>query len=292
MLAETIEVLFTNPRDQRLYRVLRAAYLTSELKQETAAYKLGPPIATYRRHLTAVVSRIVAWLWRQEHRAAPPGHAAELKSCRAGFRSTSADHRLSLVILPFLKLSRDSTAGFLADSIADNLPTDLSLALPGGFVIACSTAFTCSRVTIREVGQQLHERYVLEGGVVVDSGRIRVNAQLIDAEADAHLWAERFDKEDDDLLQIHDEIVARLARSVSIQMIRREAAQSCAARCLDATDLVLCGEALFEFRLQANAARAVSLFRQALAPDRKNVDAMEFTHTLRGADNASGRSPG
>jgi TolB-like protein len=74
-------------------------------------------------------------------------------------------------------------------------------------------------VPVRQVGAELGVRYVLEGSVLLDPDRVRVNVQLIDAETDKHLWAERFDKARSELLRVQDEIVARLSRRVGIQMV-------------------------------------------------------------------------
>jgi hypothetical protein len=68
-------------------------------------------------------------------------------------------------------------------------------------------------------------RYVLEGSVLADATRVRVNAQLVEAQTDEHLWAERFDKERRDILQVQDEIVARLSRTVGVEMVRNDGAQ-------------------------------------------------------------------
>jgi TolB-like protein len=102
--------------------------------------------------------------------------------------------RLSIVVLPFTNLSSDPDQEYFADGITDDLTTDLSR-ISGSFVIARSSAFTYEgkAVEARQVGRELGVRYVLEGSVRRSGGQIRLNAQLIDAETDAHLWAERFD---------------------------------------------------------------------------------------------------
>jgi TolB-like protein/DNA-binding winged helix-turn-helix (wHTH) protein/predicted ATPase len=135
--------------------------------------------------------------------------------------------RLSIVILPFLNLSQDPSEDYFVDGICDSLITELSQALPGSFVISRSTAFTYKgrQVVMRQIGQELGVRYVLEGSVLAGARHVRVNAQLIDAETDEHLWAERFDKERKDILAVQEEIVARLSRSVGIEMVRSEAAR-------------------------------------------------------------------
>jgi TolB-like protein/Flp pilus assembly protein TadD len=202
----------------------------------------------------------------------------------AGATSPSTRPRLSIVILPFLNLSRDASVDYLVDGIVDSLITDLSSLLPGSFVISRSTAFTYKgrSVAARQVGQELGVRYVLEGSVLTDPRRVRMNVQLIDAKTDEHLWAERFDKEREDILEVQDEIVARLSRSVGIEMIRTEAARSgTSVGSRDAVDLVMRARALAnDVKRNENAERAVVLFRQALELDPDNVDALVGIATM------------
>src|SRR6516165_5614858 len=192
--------------------------------------------------------------------------------------------RMSIVILPFLNLSQDPSEGYFVDGICDSLITDLSRALPGSFVISRSTAFTYKsrQVAIRQVGQELGVRYVLEGSVLAGTRNVRVNVQLIDAATDEHLWAERFDKERKDILEVQDEIVARLSRSVGIEMVRSEAARgSSGSNGGDVIDLVMRARSLAnDIKRRENAASAVELFRKALDLDPDNVDALVGIATL------------
>jgi adenylate cyclase len=172
--------------------------------------------------------------------AARPEHTRALAVSTAIPRPAD-EPRLSIVVLPFLNLSQDASVDYLVDGIVDSLITDLSCALPGSFVISRSTAFTYKgrQVGIRQVGQELGVRYVLEGSVWADPRRVRVNVQLIDARTDENLWAERFDKKRTDIPEVQDEIVARLSRSVGIEMVRTEAARSNPGNSGDAVDLVM-----------------------------------------------------
>ena len=192
--------------------------------------------------------------------------------------------RMSIVILPFLNLSQDPSEDYFVDGICDNLITDLSRALPGSFVISRSTAFTYKgrQVAIRQVGQELGVRYVLEGSVLAGARHVRVNAQLIDAVTDEHLWAERFDKERKDIIEVQDEIVARLSRSVGIEMVRSEAARgNSGSSGGDVIDLVMRARSLAnDLKRRENAASAVELFRRALDLDPDNVDALVGVATL------------
>ena len=135
--------------------------------------------------------------------------------------------RLSIVVLPFSNLSGDASQDYLADALVDELTTYVSR-IPDTFVIARNSAFTYKgkSVDIKQVGKELGVRYALEGSVQPTPTHIRVNAQLIDAETGAHLWAETFDEERADLLQMEDDIVTRLARSLDVQMTAVEAAKA------------------------------------------------------------------
>ena len=282
-LAEAAATLFANARDQKLHRVLDLTYFDPAPKQEAAAERLGMPFSTYRRHLTTGIERITEWLWRQEQEALrseqAPVAVAEMTVRADGTNQQDDRPRLSIVVLPFLNLSREPCLDYLVDGIVDSLMTDLSRALPGSFVISRSTAFTYKgrSVPIRQIGEELHVRYVLEGSVLADASRVRVNAQLVDARTDEHLWAERFDKERRDILQVQDEIVARLSHSVGLEMVRKEAERSRSGgdETGDAVDLAMRGNALAaDLSRRETAIAAVSLFNRALALDPDNVDAL------------------
>ena len=96
---------------------------------------------------------------------------------------------LSIVVLPFANLSGDPAQDYFADGITENLTTELSRA-HGSFVIARNTAFAYKGKPIdaKEIGKELGVRYVLEGSVQRDQNRVRVNAELVDAESGAHIW--------------------------------------------------------------------------------------------------------
>ena len=94
-------------------------------------------------------------------------------------------------------------------------------------MIARNTAFTFKgkNVDAKEIGKELGVRYVLEGSVQRDGNRVRVNAQLIDAESGAHLWADRFEEDLADLFKLQDDVVARLANTLGYELVKAEAAK-------------------------------------------------------------------
>jgi adenylate cyclase len=124
----------------------------------------------------------------------------------AVFPQVAAAPRLSIVVLPFTNLSNDPEQQYFADGITKDLTTDLSR-IAGMLVISRNTAFTYQNkaADTKQIGRELGVRYVLEGSVRRSSSQVRVNAQLIDAETDAHLWADRFDSDIGDLFTLQNE---------------------------------------------------------------------------------------
>jgi adenylate cyclase len=96
------------------------------------------------------------------------------------------------------------------------------------FVISRNTAFAYrdKPVNAKQVGRELGVRYVLEGSIRRSGNQVRVNTQLIDADTDAHLWAERFDRFAGDLFDLQNEITGRIANALNLRLISAEAARS------------------------------------------------------------------
>jgi TolB-like protein/Flp pilus assembly protein TadD len=186
---------------------------------------------------------------------------------------------MTIVVLPFANLHGDSQQDYFADGITDSLATDLSHALPGSFVVSRDTAFTYKgRVAdIRRIGRELDVRYALAGSVMPDGERVRVNAELVDAQAGVALWAERFDVERAGLLQVQDEIVGRLARAIGLNVVDAEARRSERERphSADAADLVMRARAIANRPSSAaNMIGARQLYEQALTVEPDNIDAL------------------
>jgi TolB-like protein/DNA-binding SARP family transcriptional activator len=186
--------------------------------------------------------------------------------------------RQSIVVLPFANLGGDRQHDDFVDAITEDLTTDIS-GLPDMFVISCKTAFAYKgrAMDVRQIGRELGVRYVLEGSVQSRTDSLRVNAQLIDAETGAHLWAERFDKPWANLFDMQDEIVARLARTMDVQLVAVEARrlEREEPKDLDSVDLALRGHAVFYHNVSVAGAReARGLFEQALRIDGMNVDVL------------------
>jgi adenylate cyclase len=201
----------------------------------------------------------------------------------AGLPEDEAPH-LSIVVLPFTNLSGDEKQDYFADGITENLTTDLSR-IRNSFVIARNTAFTFKgkNVDAKEIGRELGVRYVLEGSVQRDGNRVRVNAQLIDAEKGDHLWAERFEEDLADLFKLQDQIVARLANTLGNELARAEAEKSTHSQNPDAIDLDMRGRALLQQTSKEANGAARAAFEEALKIDPSDADALAgdaYTYAL------------
>src|SRR3984885_431328 len=196
-----------------------------------------------------------------------------------GFKPASAP-RLSIVVLPFANLSGDPAQDYLADVITEELTTALSRS-KGTFVIARSTAFTYKGkpIDVKQIGKDLGVRYVLEGSAQPSDSKVRVTAQFIDAGTGAHLWADQFDADRSNLLEMQDEIVLRLSRALSFQFLLAGIARGdrTPPGNLDAQDLAMrCVADLY----RGQWATAASLCVRALQIDPRNVPALNISAFL------------
>jgi TolB-like protein/DNA-binding winged helix-turn-helix (wHTH) protein len=185
--------------------------------------------------------------------------------------------RLSIVVLPFTNLSSDPDKQYFADGITEDLTTDLSR-ISNMFVISANTAFTYRNkpVDAKQIGRELGVHYVLEGSLERSGDQVRVNAQLIDAKTDTHLWADRFDHEAADLFALQNEITGRITNTLKLQVIAAEADRR--AELPDALDYIFRGRDLFFGRppSRENYKKAIALYEQALALDPQSAEAKTF----------------
>lgn len=148
---------------------------------------------------------------------------------RVGYRFTGAVEQLagttrsplplpdkpSIAVLPFVNVSSDPDQDSFTDGLTEDLITDLSR-IPGLFVIARNSAFAYKgkAMDVRAIARDLGVRYLLEGSARRAAGRVRINAQLVDAESGDHLWAERFDRGLDDVFAVQDEVTGRIVEAL------------------------------------------------------------------------------
>ena len=216
-----------------------------------------------------VIAVIGWWVWPATKPSTSPTVAAA---------TSVAQHlvapRLSIVVLPFANLSNDPEQQYFADAITEDLTTDLSR-IEDMFVISRSTAFTYRNkpVNAKQIGRELGVRYVLEGSVQRSDKHVRVNAQLINAETDAHLWAARFDRDIGDLLALQIEITSRIAVALNVEVLAAEVARATENN-PDALDYILQGRAALAQPLGLDSyGQAINSFGHALALDQQSVEA-------------------
>jgi adenylate cyclase len=136
-------------------------------------------------------------------------------------------------------------------------------------------AYKDKPVNAKQIGRELGVRYVLEGSVRRSGNQVRVNAQLIDAETDAHLWAERFERDIGDLFALQNEITSRIAIALNLALVGSEAARPSADP--DALDYILRGRAAFNKPpTRDNYAEVIGLFERALALDPHSAEAQSL----------------
>ena len=194
-------------------------------------------------------------------------------------KPAEATPRLSIVVLPFANIGGGPEQDYFVDGVTESLTTDLSR-ISGAFVIARNTAFTFKgkAVDTKQLGRELNVRYVLEGSMQRAVNRLRVNVQLIYAETGNHLWAERFDKPVADLFDMQDEIVARLANTLSAELIAAEARRAERILHPDAIDLYFQGMAcVYKGPTTKNLAEARGFFERALVLDPGSIEALVGT---------------
>ncbi|MEE9611270.1 MAG: adenylate/guanylate cyclase domain-containing protein [Desulfatiglandales bacterium] len=138
-------------------------------------------------------------------------------------RELELPEKPSIAVLPFVNMSRDPEQEYFSDGITEDLITDLSK-ISSLFVIARQSVFTYKgkSVKIEQVGQELGVRYVLEGSVRKAGERVRITAQIVDATTGYHLWAERYDRELQDIFALQDEVTQKIVAALEVKLARDE----------------------------------------------------------------------
>jgi len=135
--------------------------------------------------------------------------------------------RPSIAVLPFENMSGDPEQEYFADGMVEEIITALSR-FKWLFVIARNSSFTFKgrAVDIKEVGRRLGVRYVLEGSVRKAAGKVRITGQLIDAVTDAHIWADRFERDLTDVFALQDEVTAAVVSTIEPRLLQTEIAMA------------------------------------------------------------------
>jgi TolB-like protein/DNA-binding winged helix-turn-helix (wHTH) protein/Tfp pilus assembly protein PilF len=176
----------------------------------------------------------------------------------------------SIAVLPFQNMSDDPKQEYFADGIVEDIITALCH-VRWLFVIARNSSFAYKgrAIDVKEVGRELGVRYVLEGGVRRAASRLRITTQLLDAASGAHLWAEHFDGDLDDVFDLQDKVTASVVGAISpkleqaeIERIKHKPTES-----LDAYDYYLRGIASAHRVTREATTDALELFAKAIERD-------------------------
>jgi TolB-like protein len=176
----------------------------------------------------------------------------------------------SITVLPFQNLSGDPEQDYFADGVVEDIIAALSR-IRWLFVIARNSSFAYKgrTVDVKEVGQELGVRYVLEGSVRKAASKVRITGQLIDATTGTHLWAERFEGTLDDIFELQDQMAESVVGAVAPQLERAEIerAKRKPTESLDAYDYYLRGMAKLHSGTREAIGAALPLFYKAIELD-------------------------
>ena len=162
-------------------------------------------------------------------RSEPPAKFSQTKrddrqsTASVAEKAKSQAGRFSICVLPFANMSGDAEQEYFSDGISEDIITDLSN-VSALHVVSRNTAFTFKgkSVDVRQVASQLNVSHVLEGSVRKAAGRVRITAQLIDASNDSHVWAQRFDRDLNDIFAIQDEISRAIVEALRVKLLPKE----------------------------------------------------------------------
>jgi len=187
--------------------------------------------------------------------------------------------RASIAVLPFQNMSQDPEQEYFADGMVEDIITGLSR-IKSLFVIARNSSFAYKgrTVDVKQIGRELGVRYVLEGSVRKAGNRVRITAQLIEAETNRHIWAERYDRALDDIFALQDDITMSTVASIEpslrqaeIERVKRKRPDS-----LDAYDLVLRSLPLVFTLMPDGVSQALPLLERALALEPNYAAALAY----------------
>ena len=174
----------------------------------------------------------------------------------------------SIAVLPFTNMSGDPEQEYFSDGITEDIITELSR-FRSLFVIARNSSFHYKGQSprVQDVGRELGIHYVVEGSVRKAGNRVRITAQLVEAESGNHLWAERYDRDLENIFDVQDEVVQEIAASVpgQLNVAAMERARRRPAESLSAYDCLLRGEWLM-FR-DFTDSNVMPLFERAVELD-------------------------
>ncbi len=185
-------------------------------------------------------------------------------------QSSELPDKPSIAVLPFTNMSGDPEQEYFSDGITEDIITELSR-FPTLFVIARHSSFVFKDQTIdlKEVGDRLGVRYLVEGSVRKAGNRVRITAQLIDATTGDHIWAERYDRGIEDIFEVQDEVTHAIVATLPGQIEKAVAERSGRKRTenMTAYDCLLRGNRHFHRVTYEDLLEAKRLYQQAIELD-------------------------
>lgn len=259
-------------RPVRVYRVLLDGRAPARTRGR--ALRKARPVPALLSVLLLLGASAGAWWWHQTRDPPPSPPEANVPPLPA---------EPSVAVLPFANMSGDPGQEYFSDGLTEDLITNLSK-VSGLTVVARNAVarYKGRAVTPRDLGREVGVRYVVEGSVRKEGNHTRVTAQLIDAGTGYHLWAERYDRDLDDIFALQDEITEKIAAALQVKLAAgdRERLDRHYTPSVEAYDLYLQGVEIYRRKSKENLARARELFEQAIVLDSKFAAAYaRLSHT-------------
>jgi TolB-like protein/class 3 adenylate cyclase/Flp pilus assembly protein TadD len=251
------------PEPVQVFKVLLDSRATkpATLATAKAGRSLRWPLVAGSLVVLVIVAGAILWLRPWEERLEPASIEA---------MAFPLPDKPSIAVLPFNNMSDDASQEYFADGMTEDVITDLSQ-ISGLFVISRNSAFTYKgqAVKVRQVGEELGVRYVLEGSVRRVGEEVRINAQLIDATTGGHLWAERFDGTLADVFAFQDQVTKRIVEALALQLTPQEVRKfgDTGTDNVAAHDAYLLGLSYYHRRTPEDNATAKTHFEKAIELD-------------------------
>lgn len=246
------------------------------------------PFQTLLRSLTAMIARQGATQSGTESASLAPSTTA------------AAAGRIGICVLPFANMSGDAEQEYFSDGISEDVITDLNK-VSALFVVARNTAFTFKgkSVDVAQVARQLKVSHVLEGSVRKAGGRVRITAQLIEGDSGGQIWAERYDRDLNDIFALQDEISEAIVKALKLKLLpeEKQAIEQRGTDLVDAYNLYLMARQNYATGIEQDPKRAEASIRMCrrateIDPDYARAWALmslgqmllHFAHGRRGDD--------
>jgi len=231
----------------------------SDTVHEQAAGKVEVPFTDLGpREVKNIQKKVRAWTWSPDEAQSQRRSAPELP------------YKPSIAVLPFVNLSADAEQEYFSDGITEDVITELSR-FRSLFIIArnSSFAFKGQALGAKEISQKLGVQYVVEGSVRRAGKHVRITVQLIDAVSNAHLWAERYDRDFGDIFTVQDEVTRAIVTAIEPELLstERQRARRKLPESLDAWDCYQRGLwHLYQYTAE-DSIKARDLFQRAIKLD-------------------------